>query len=377
MNSVGAFTRAGESNDGSRGPACYLWRVRVAELDYVLPEELIAQEPSPERDGARLLVLDREDGKVSHARVRELPDRVRPALWVVNDTRVIPARLFAHKSSGGRAELLLLDRVGPPGCRERWRALGRASKPLRPGSSLRVDGAALGITICERFADGTLEVELEAPEPIAEVLERVGHVPLPPYIRRPDAAEDRERYQTVYAARPGAVAAPTAGLHFSEGLLDALAERGHRLARVTLHVGAGTFRPVTADRLEDHDMHTERYEVSEAAASAIDEARRDGLPVVAVGTTVVRTLESVAAGEGRVRPGIGTTNLLIQPPYSFEVVDVLFTNFHLPRSTLIALVMAFGGVEAVRAAYAEAVRERYRFFSYGDAMLLLGARGRA
>jgi S-adenosylmethionine:tRNA ribosyltransferase-isomerase len=352
-------------------------RVRVSELDYELPEELIAQAPSPERDGARLLVLDRDDGSVTHGRVRELPDLLRPALWVVNDTRVIPARLFATKPSGGRVEILLLERRSPGGCRERWRAMGRASKPLRVGTVLQIEGAQVAITIGERFGDGTLEVELEAPEPIDAVLERVGHVPLPPYIRRPDAVEDRSRYQTVFAAKAGAVAAPTAGLHFSERLLAELASRGHRLARVTLHVGAGTFRPVTAEKLEDHDMHTERYEVTEEAAVAIARARRDAMPVVAVGTTVVRTLESAATGDGLVRAGVGETGLMIQPPYAFQVVDVLFTNFHLPRSTLIALVMAFGGIERVRQAYGQAVAERYRFFSYGDAMLVRSPGARA
>jgi S-adenosylmethionine:tRNA ribosyltransferase-isomerase len=351
--------------------------VRVSELDYELPEELIAQEPPAERDGARLLVLDRDFGGVTHGSVRGLPELVRPALWVVNDTRVIPARLYARKPTGGQVELLLLERTGPAGCRERWRAMGRASKPLRPGTVLQVEGAPLEITIHERHRDGTLSLELEGPEPIDAMLERAGHVPLPPYIRRADEAEDRTRYQTVYAAKPGAVAAPTAGLHFSERLLGELEQRGHRLARVTLHVGAGTFRPVTAERLEDHDMHTERYEVTEDAAAAIAQARRDGMPVVAVGTTVVRTLESAAIGDGLVRPGLGETGLLIQPPYTFQVVDVLFTNFHLPRSTLIALVMAFAGIEETRQAYAQAVQERYRFFSYGDAMLVRDGKSRA
>lgn len=351
--------------------------VRVAELDYDLPEELVAQEPSPERDGARLLLLDRDrENAIAHDAVRSLPERVRPALWVVNDTRVIPARLFAQKPSGGRVEILLLERIGSEGCHERWRALGRASKPLRAGVALDVEGASLVITIRERTDDGTLLVELEAPEPVSAVLPRVGHVPLPPYIRRADRPADRARYQTVFAERPGAVAAPTAGLHFSERLLSELERRGHRIARVTLHVGVGTFRPVTAERLEDHPMHAERYEISDAAAEAIAAARRDGMPVVAVGTTVVRTLESASVGDGHVRPGAGQTQLFIQPPFSFTVVDALFTNFHLPRSTLLALVMAFGGVSAVRAAYAQAVQERYRFFSYGDAMLIRDARTR-
>lgn len=353
-------------------------RVHVRELDYELPDELVAQRPHEERDGARLLVLDRDLGAVTHDAVRGLPSLVTPALWVVNDTRVIPARVFAHKESGGRVELLLIERRGDAGTRERWRALGRASKPLRPGARLRVaasavEAAQMEITICERFEDGSLELELAATEPIEGVLDRVGHVPLPPYVRREDDVADRERYQTVFAARAGAVAAPTAGLHFSEALLSELVARGHRLARVTLHVGPGTFAPVKTEHLEEHPMHLERYEIGEEAARAIADARREGLPVIAVGTTVVRTLESAAIGEGRVRSGAGTTSLFIRPPYSFAVVDAILTNFHLPRSTLLALVMAFAGVDSVRRAYAEAVEARYRFFSYGDAMLIRDA----
>ncbi len=351
--------------------------MRTAELDYDLPEELVARRPLPERDGARLLVLDRDLGAVTHESVRALPALVRPALWVVNDTRVIPARLFAHKPSGGRVEILLVERRGEVGARERWRALGRASKALRAGHRLRVEGSDLEITIVERHPDGSLEVELASSEPIEGALERVGEVPLPPYLRRPAEPEDRARYQTVFASRPGAVAAPTAGLHFTERLLAELAARGHRVARVTLHVGPGTFAPVKAERLEEHPMHVERYDIPEAAAGAIDEARQDGVPVVAVGTTVIRALESASLGEGRVKSGPGATDLFVRPPYSFRVADALLTNFHLPRSTLLALVMAFAGVDAVRRAYAAAIEARYRFFSYGDAMLIRDARTRA
>lgn len=352
-------------------------RVHVRELDYDLPDELVAQHPAPERDGARLLVLDRDLGAVTHSAIRDLPSLLRPALWVVNDTRVIPTRVFAHKPSGGRVELLLVERVGEAGTRERWRAIGRASKPLRAGASLRADGGAMEITIRERAADGSLELELAADEPIERVLERIGHVPLPPYVRRPDTPEDRARYQTVFAARAGAIAAPTAGLHFTPRLVEELESRGHRFARVTLHVGLGTFAPVKVERLEEHAMHVERYEIGEDAARAIDAARADRMPVVAVGTTVVRTLESAAIGDGRVESGAGATALFIRPPYDFRVVDAMLTNFHLPRSTLLALVMAFAGVAEVRRAYAEAVRARYRFFSYGDAMLIRDARTRA
>jgi S-adenosylmethionine:tRNA ribosyltransferase-isomerase len=379
----------------------------VTLLDYALPEELVAQRPLEARDGARLLVLDRgsdheategwtrepaqgverdaaelpyglvprlEDrrraaARVAHRTVRELAELVPPALWVVNDTRVLAARLFAHRASGGRVEIFLLERSAEPG---RWRALGRASKPLREGDVLAVEGSPARVVIASaaRAEDGTIEVACEDAGGIEALLEAAGHVPLPPYIRRPDELADRARYQTVFAAHPGAVAAPTAGLHFTDALMSELEARGHRFARVTLHVGAGTFRPVKSARLEDHPMHAERYVISPEAEDAIDRARKDGMPLVAVGTTVVRTLESAAAGEGRVRAGEGSTRLFIRPGYDFQVVDGLLTNFHQPRSTLIALVMAFAGVDAIRDAYAEAVAARYRFLSYGDAMLI-------
>ncbi len=380
----------------------------VTLLDYALPEELVAQRPLEARDGARLLVLDpgsrreatgqrtreREQGaerdaaplpyglvprleerrtgaaRVAHRAVRELPELLRPALWVVNDTRVLAARLFARRASGGRVEIFLLERSGAP---DRWRALGRASKPLREGDVLAIEGSPARVVIASaaRAEDGTIEVACEdAAGGIEALLEAAGHVPLPPYIRRPDELADRARYQTVFAANPGAVAAPTAGLHFTDALIGELEARGHRFARVTLHVGAGTFRPVKSERLEDHAMHSERYVISDEAEAAIDRARQDGLPLVAVGTTVVRTLESAAAGEGRVRAGSGSTRLFIRPGYEFRVIDGLLTNFHQPRSTLLALVMALAGVDAIRDAYAEAVAARYRFFSYGDAMLM-------
>jgi len=340
--------------------------VNLDDLDYDLPESLIAQRPLPERDAARLLVLDGDT--LEHHHVRDLPTLLpRPSLLVVNDTRVINARLHGHKPTGGKVELLLVERLGEPGAREQWRALGRSSKPLRPGTTLAL--GSLEATVLDK-RDGVLEVELAADEPIADVLEREGHVPLPPYIRRDDEADDRARYQTVFAEEPGAVAAPTAGLHFTPRLLDALRAAGHELARVTLHVGPGTFRPVTANRLEDHAMHTERYAVSEATAAAIADAKRGGRSVLAVGTTVVRTLEAAARSDGAVTAGVGATDLFIRPPYDWQVVDALMTNFHLPRSTLLALVMAFAGVAPTRAAYAEAVRAGYRFFSYGDAMLI-------
>jgi len=348
--------------------------VRVDELDYELPEELIAQAPPEARDGARLLVLDRGVSGVAHRAVVDLPSLLPPSLVVLNDTRVFPARLFGRKESGGKVELLLVERLGAPGEEERWLALGKASKGLRPGMGVAIDGGGLSARVEARRPDGSLEVTLRAEAgEVLTAIERVGRVPLPPYVARDPDARDRERYQTVFARELGAVAAPTAGLHLSERLLAALEAAGHRVAHVTLHVGPGTFAPVKVEDLGAHPMHFERYEVSEAAATALAEARHEGRPILAVGTTVVRTLEAAADAEGRVPPGKGRTDLFIRPPYGFRVVDSLLTNFHLPRSTLLALVMAFGGVEPVREAYAEAVRARYRFFSYGDAMLLRGA----
>jgi S-adenosylmethionine:tRNA ribosyltransferase-isomerase len=350
--------------------------VRTDDLDYELPEELVAQRPLEQRDAARLLVVGGAGEGLGHQSVKALPDLLPPCLVVLNDTRVINARLLGHKPTGGRVELLLLERLSEAGVTERWKAMGRASKKLSPGTRVHFGDGALVATVEVKEPSGLLEVRLEAQAGVADVadvaeaMERLGTVPLPPYVRRTADAADLERYQTVFAERPGAVAAPTAGLHLSEPLLARFEARGFRFARVTLHVGLGTFAPVKAERLEDHPMHEERYEVPEATAVAIAEARASHLPVLAVGTTVVRTLEAVALEHGVVEPGAGRTSLFVRPGFSFRVVDHLLTNFHLPRSTLLALVMAFAGEDAVRAAYEEAVRARYRFFSYGDAMLL-------
>lgn len=337
--------------------------MRLDELDYELPEALIATEPPPDRDGARLLHIARGLGQLSHRTVRDLPALVpEGALLVVNDTRVIPARLHGTKASGGKTEIFLLRPLDDTGAR--WRALGRASKPIRAGAVIEV-AAGFSVRVDSRDEDGSLGVTLLADDPFA-ALERHGEVPLPPYMRRAPTEADRARYQTVYAARPGAVAAPTAGLHLTPALFDAMRARGVSRVAVTLHVGAGTFAPVTVDDLDQHPMHAEWYEVPEATAAAVRAARATGRPVVAVGTTAVRALESWAL-DG---PPRGDTRLLIQPGYSFRVVDAMVTNFHLPRSTLLALVMAFAGADLTRRAYAEAVAARYRFFSYGDAMFI-------
>jgi S-adenosylmethionine:tRNA ribosyltransferase-isomerase len=346
--------------------------VDVADLDFELPPELVAQAPAGPRGTARLLALDRGTGSVRHLAFPDLSGLLREGdLLVVNDSRVLHARLVGRKESGGRCEVLLVEPLeeegGVPGAR--WRAMAQASKPVRPGS--RVDFGGLAAEVESAEGEGFFVVRLSrSGRDLEEALERVGRLPLPPYIRREAGPDDEDRYQTVFARAPGSVAAPTAGLHLTGGIEAALRARGVATASVTLHVGPGTFLPVRATRLEDHRMHSERYVVPEGTARAVTEARARGGRVVAVGTTTVRTLESAWTG-GEVRPRPGRTEIFIRPGHAFGAVDALVTNFHLPRSTLLALVCAFGGTDRVLAAYREAVRERYRFFSYGDAMAIL------
>ncbi len=342
--------------------------MRATSLEYELPPELVAQQPLAERDAARLLVLSRGVHAAEHRAIRDLPSLLPKSLFVFNDTRVIPARLRGVRASGGKVELLLVERLGPAGTEERWLCMGKPQRALRDGVVLHF--GPLTATIQGRRDGTTLEITLAAAQGVSAALAQTGELPLPPYIARPVAAADRDRYQTVFAREPGAVAAPTAGLHFGTSLLAALEAAGHARAFVTLHVGPGTFLPLKADDLAGHRMHAERYHVPTETVEAVRAAKRAGRPVVAVGTTVVRTLESAAGADGSLCAGPGSTTLCIYPPYTFRVVDALLTNFHLPRSTLLALVMAFAGEEPVRAAYAEAVRARYRFFSYGDAMLV-------
>ena len=365
--------------------------MKVDAFDYELPAELIAQRPAKDREDARLLVLraaserSSEEG-LTHRRVGQLAELLpEGALLVVNDTRVVPARLLGQKrGSGGKVEIFLVRKVGErsidlaPGVKadaEVWRAMGRASKALRDGMDIEIgpSSAPLVVRLLGRADDGLLEVALVPPvgSRVSDLVAAHGHVPLPPYIRRDDDADDVARYQTVFARVPGAVAAPTAGLHLTHALLGRLAVRNIELATVTLHVGLGTFQPVTVEDLDQHPMHSEEFEIGAVAAEAIASARARGAPVVAVGTTVARALESAAAPtNGLVEAKRGETRLLIQPGYTFRVVDVLFTNFHLPKSTLLAMVCAFGGRERVLEAYRVAVAEKYRFFSYGDAMLI-------
>jgi S-adenosylmethionine:tRNA ribosyltransferase-isomerase len=341
--------------------------VRASDFDFDLPAANIAQAPLPRRDDARLYVLDRTTGAVEHRHVRDLPSLLpEGALVVVNDTRVIKARLAATKPTGGAVELLLIEPIG-----DRWRCLGGASKPIRPGPLTLVGDDAPAAEVLA--VDGKY-VDVRFSGDILAYAERYGAVPLPPYIKRahPDDA-DRERYQTVFARTPGAVAAPTAGLHFTPELLAALEARGIRHATITLHVGPGTFAPLGDGELDGETLHAERYEIPDATARAIADTRAAGKPVVAVGTTVVRTLEAAAAADGPsaiVRAGQGQTSIFIRPGHVFRAVDVMLTNFHLPRSSLVILVAAFAGRERVLSAYADAVARGYRFYSYGDAMLL-------
>ena len=338
--------------------------MRRSDFRYELPPEAIAQQPLPERPASRMLYLERRSGRWEDDEFRNLPHRLRAGdLLVLNDTLVIPARLFAHKASGGRVEVLVERLEGT----HQVLAHVRASKRLSPGARLLM-AEGLEIEVGERHGD-LFRLRFLDERPVREILDRHGHVPLPPYIRRPDTGADRDRYQTVYARRPGAVAAPTAGLHFDPGMLAVLEARGIAIAFVTLHVGAATFQPVRVDRLADHRMHSEYVEVTEGTCERIKGVHAQGGRVWAVGTTVVRSLEA-AAQSGALQPFRGETRLFITPGYRFRVINGLLTNFHLPESTLLMLVCAFAGYAHVMAAYRHAVAAKYRFFSYGDVMLI-------
>ena len=382
---------------------------RLASYDYHLPPELVAQEPLAERDQSRLLVLDRVSGRLEHRTFTDLPDLLRPGdLLVTNRSRVFPARLLGRRPQGGRAEILLVRRR-EDGC---WDAMLRPGRRLRagmlvevgPGLKVRIEplaaappetGASASCATFDADADAdagagasaSASAEVEPPPGAENVLrqvrlladgmseedalERHGHPPLPPYIHRADRPLDRERYQTVYAREPGSVAAPTAGLHFTPGLLARLEARGIERAELVLHVGPGTFRPVEVEDVRDHRVEPERYAVPEDTAAAFASARARGGRIVAVGTTATRTLETALDASGELRPGAGETSLVVVPGHRFRAVDGLVTNFHLPSSSLLLVASAFAGRERLLAAYAEAVRERYRFYSYGDAMLIV------
>lgn len=338
--------------------------MRVADFDYLLPPELIAQYPLATRSASRLLTLEAGRGEIADRHFIELPTLLNPGdLLVFNDTRVIPARIFGRKTSGGRVELLV-ERVLDA---QRVLAHVRASIAPKPGSELLLDGE-VRVHVLSR-QDALFELRFDDARPVFDILQAIGHIPLPPYIQRADQHTDHDRYQTVFARNDGAVAAPTAGLHFDQAMLDRLARQGVESAHVTLHVGAGTFQPVRVEELKDHRMHAEFAEVSAQVCAQVANTRLRGGRVIAVGTTAVRSLESAAQG-GSLAPFSGDTRLFITPGYQFKAVDALITNFHLPRSTLLMLVCAFAGYENVMRAYRHAVEQKYRFFSYGDAMFI-------
>ncbi len=366
------MSASGEDLSESKSVSCGL---KTSDFEFELPPERIAQEPLADRGAARMMVVNRASKDLMHTRVRELPLYLQAGdVMVLNDTRVIPARLFGHKEgSGGKVELLLLEETGD----NVWEALCGSSRRPRPGTRLILaEGRMLG-TVMGWGPTGKMTIALQSDAPILEVLESAGIPPLPPYIKRkglrtPAAVQhDRDFYQTVYARVPGAVAAPTAGLHFDDALLADLRNRGVERVHVTLHVGMGTFKPVSAESIADHVMEPERYEVPAETAIKINDARRRGRRILAVGSTVVRTLETVADDRGVVTPGLGRTRIFIHPPMNVRSVDMMLTNFHLPRSTLLMMISAMAGDLLVKRAYAEAIREQYRFYSYGDCMLIV------
>jgi S-adenosylmethionine:tRNA ribosyltransferase-isomerase len=352
----------------------------VADFDFELPEDLIAQDAVP-RGESRLLVVDRASDRLIHTSIGELPAFLRPGdLMVVNDTRVLAARLLGRRvPSGGQVECLLLGRRQAPGGSSDdaiWDALMHPGQKLKPGAVVRFEGpgGVLMGEVVDRHFQGrrTIRLWAESGGDVDAIVDAIGHIPLPPYIKRADTPADHERYQTVFARVRGSVAAPTAGLHFTPGLLDALDARGVERAAVTLHVGYGTFKPVKVDAVEDHVVDSERYHISEETAATIARARTEGRRIIAVGTTTTRALEDAAVrGQGVVRPGDAIAELFIHPGVAFHVVSGLVTNFHLPKSSLLMLVAAFAGRERILAAYREAVAAKYRFYSYGDAMLIL------
>ena len=339
--------------------------MKTSDFDYELPPELIAQTPLERRDASRLMTLNKATGEVGHRHFYELPSLLRPGdCLVLNDSRVLPARLIGHRESGGAAEILLLTDKGD----KSWECLVRPGRKLREGARVSFGDGALTARITQVLPDGNRLVKFEYEGIFLEVLERLGKMPLPPYIK--EELQDRERYQTVYSKEVGSAAAPTAGLHFTKELLREVQNMGVKVCYVTLHVGLGTFRPVAEENLEEHDMHSEYCSISRETAETINETKRNGGRVICVGTTSCRTVESWAGEDGAMKESSGWTNIYIYPGYRFKVMDALVTNFHLPQSTLIMLVSALAGREHVLAAYKEAVKEHYRFFSFGDAMFI-------
>lgn len=343
--------------------------MQLTDYNYTLPDELIAQHPAEARDASRLMRLDRDRKKISSGLFPEIVDSfVAGDLLVINDTRVRSARLLGTKASGGQVELLLLNRL--PGEAEDWCCLGRSSRPLRAGTCLEFD-RGLTAEILPGSEGQQKLVRFSVVDDFENLIENIGHLPLPPYIRREDCQADRERYQTVFARNTGAVAAPTAGLHFTGPLLQQLRDKGVEIMPLTLHVGIGTFLPVRTDNIRDHRMHSEAYEIPESTAVAVNLAKQQGRRVIALGTTAARTLETAVNQKGQLQPGSDKSEIFIYPGFEFRVVDGLVTNFHLPKSTLLMLVSALAGREFVLEAYRRAIAERFRFFSYGDCMLIL------
>lgn len=339
--------------------------MKKSDFYFELPQELIARTPLERRDASRLMLLDKYTGETGHRHFYELPELLRPGdCLVLNDSRVLPARLFGNRESGGAVEVLLLRELG----KNKWECLTRPGRKTRPGTELSFGDGELAGTVLDVVSDGKRVIEFKYEGIFLEVLERLGRMPLPPYIKA--ELKDRERYQTVYSREPGSAAAPTAGLHFTMPLLEKISAMGVKVCYVTLHVGLGTFRPVKEDEITEHEMHSEFCIVPEDTARIITQTKRSGGRVVCVGTTSCRTLESFAADDGSMEAQSGWTNIFIYPGYRFKCVDALVTNFHLPESTLIMLVSALAGRENVLAAYREAVEEKYRFFSFGDAMLI-------
>jgi S-adenosylmethionine:tRNA ribosyltransferase-isomerase len=344
--------------------------MKLSEFDYALPPELIAQHPAHPRDSSRLLVLHRTDGRLEHRIFRDLPEYLTPQdVLVLNDTRVIPARLRGRKPTGGTVEVLLLRPLDDPDAGdERWEALVRPGRRVGRGTKLQFGGALRG-EVVESRPDGVRVIAFAAPRGVLAAAREIGAPPLPPYVHAP--LRDPGDYQTVYAVEEGAVAAPTAGLHFTSELLQRIRESGVSVVMLTMHIGLGTFRPVTAADITAHEMDAEWYDVASDVAVLINERRRSGGRIVAVGTSTVRTLETVAGDGGLIRPGRGWSSLFIYPGYRFQAVDALVTNFHLPKTTLLMLISALAGRETVLRAYGDAIRGRYRFYSFGDAMLIL------
>jgi S-adenosylmethionine:tRNA ribosyltransferase-isomerase len=342
--------------------------MRIEEFDYHLPTSLIAQYPSPQRGETSLMILHRWADVIEHQAFQDIFAYLNPGdLLVLNNTRVLPARLIGKKETGGRIEMLLIPSWN--GMKGEWEALMKSSGKLKRGARIQFE-QGLGVEV-EEVKDGKGKVRFSYQGEVVDILKKIGHIPLPPYIRRKDEPLDRDRYQTIFAERDGSIAAPTAGLHFTPSLLQSLKDKRVHTTTITLHIGIGTFAPVKVRDIEDHKMEAEWIEISEKTAREIEETKTRGSKIIAVGTTTTRALESFSNGNGGVRPGKGMTSLFIYPPYHFRVIDGLVTNFHLPKSTLIMLVSAFVGKELLMKAYQEAIDRKYRFYSYGDAMLIL------